>query len=86
MPRFGEEIREGEAGTQRRGVPDTGKNPRGLQGPGCTPRAEKGGTHWHGNGIIRKYAARGVGASDGGWWVVCAVGAQVGGASHRERR
>ena len=46
-----------------------GGPPRGRQGPGCRPRAAKGGANRHGNSSRRRHAARGSGTSGGGWRV-----------------
>ena len=44
MLRFGEDRGEGESGTRRcGGIRDGQPPPRGRQGPGCRPRAAKGG-------------------------------------------
>ena len=42
MPRFIRELGEDESGTQRRRGNQSGRIPRGQQGPGCKPRAAKG--------------------------------------------
>ena len=48
------------------GGPTTVKPPRGQQGPGCRPRAAKGGRTDSGNGVRCRQAARSADASAGG--------------------
>ena len=65
----------------------TVKPPRGRQGPGRRPMAEKGGECTVTiNGGIRSHAERGAETSGGGWQVAGVGNIQVGGDSHRERK
>ena len=68
--------------------PATGEPPRGRQGPGCRPRAAKGGSTRHRNGIRCRHEARGTGTSGGcgrrlGGWLF-ALGEEVGSGFKRE--
>ena len=49
------------------------ESPRFQQGPGCSPRAEKGGLNRHGNGSRRRHSARGAGTSSGDWRAAAAA-------------
>ena len=62
------------------------KTPRGRQGPGCSPREEKGGANGH--GIQQQTQAHNAGhrASGGGWRVAGVGDVQVEGVPFWERR
>ena len=47
--------------------PATSETTRGRQGPGCSPRAEKGGANKHGNGSRRSHTVLSAGTSSRGW-------------------
>ena len=64
-------------------VTATGKSPRGIQGPGCRPRAANGECTFTGNGGRRRHTARGARSSSGGWQVKGVGYFQVGGALHQ---